>query len=61
MIFNLKPSGTERLKLNCDDLLSNVAFNFNLRRYNGVMGPYQAGPASLHFIYIKRAGGVTNR
>jgi hypothetical protein len=24
---------TKRLKLKCDELLSNVAFNFNLRRY----------------------------
>jgi hypothetical protein len=30
----LKPPGTERLKLNCDVLLSTAAFEFNLRRYN---------------------------
>jgi hypothetical protein len=30
----------ERLKLTCDDLLSNVAFNFNLRRYTA--GPGRA-------------------
>jgi len=29
----LKPPGTKRLKLKYDKLLSNVAFNFNLRRY----------------------------
>jgi hypothetical protein len=29
----LKPTGTERLKQNCDILLSNSAFNVNLRRY----------------------------
>jgi len=29
----LKPPGTKRLKLKCDKLLSNFAFNFNLRRY----------------------------
>jgi len=29
----LKPPGTQRLKLNCDILLSTSAFNFNLRRY----------------------------
>ena len=29
----LKPPGTERLKLKCDDPLSIFAFNFNLRRY----------------------------
>jgi hypothetical protein len=32
----LKPPGTERLKLNCGDALSNVAFKFNLRRYTVV-------------------------
>ena len=30
----LKPPGTKRRKLNCDEPLSNVAFNLNLRRYN---------------------------
>jgi hypothetical protein len=28
-----KPPGTKRLKLKYDEVLSNVAFNFNLRRY----------------------------
>jgi hypothetical protein len=32
----LKPSGTKRLKLNCDTLFSTFAFKFNLRRYNVV-------------------------
>jgi hypothetical protein len=30
----LKAPGTERLKLECEELLSNFGFNFNLRRYN---------------------------
>jgi len=30
----LKGSGNKRLKLNYEQLLSNFAFNFNLRRYN---------------------------
>jgi len=30
----LKPTGTQRLKLKCDVLLSTSAFNFNLRRYS---------------------------
>jgi len=30
---NLKPPGTERLKLNCDVLLSTSDFKFNLRRH----------------------------
>ena len=29
----LKPPRTERLKLTCDHPLSNLSFNFNLRRY----------------------------
>ena len=29
----LKPPGTRRLKLKCHKLLSNVAFNFSMRRY----------------------------
>jgi len=29
----LKPPGTNRLKLNSDELLSKCAFDFNLRRY----------------------------
>jgi hypothetical protein len=32
----LKPPGTEHLKLRCDEALSNLAFNFNLRRYSMV-------------------------
>jgi len=34
MKLKLKPPGTYRLKLNCDDPLSIFAFKFNLRRYN---------------------------
>ena len=30
----LKPPGIKRVKLNCDILLSNSAFKFNLRRYD---------------------------
>jgi hypothetical protein len=30
----LKPTGTKRLKLNYDEVPSNFAFNFNLRRYD---------------------------
>jgi hypothetical protein len=32
----LKPPGTKRLKLNCDEPLSSFAFKFNLRRYTVV-------------------------
>jgi len=34
----LKAPGTKRLKLNCDEQLSNSAFKFNLRRYTKVGG-----------------------
>ena len=30
----LKPPGTKRLTLKCDESLSNFAFNFNLRHYS---------------------------
>jgi hypothetical protein len=33
----LRPSGTKCLKLQCDELLSCFAFNFNLRRYNSAL------------------------
>jgi hypothetical protein len=32
----LKAPGTKRLKLKCDEPLSNFVFNFNLRRYSWV-------------------------
>jgi hypothetical protein len=34
--LTMKAPGTKRLKLECDDLLSNFALNFNLRRYSSV-------------------------
>ena len=33
MKLNLKPPGIKRLKLECDEALSNFAYNFNLCRY----------------------------
>jgi len=39
----LKATGTGRLKLKYDRLLSNVAFNVNLRRYTLVPTPAAAG------------------
>jgi hypothetical protein len=33
----LKAPGSKRLKLKCDEPLSNFAFNFNLRRYTTVL------------------------
>jgi hypothetical protein len=45
----LKGRLVQRLKLNCDEPLSNVAFNFNMRRYTKVyrevvLKPYKMGP-----------------
>ena len=38
IIPTLKAPGSERLKLQCDELLSTAAFKFNLRRYSpGIM------------------------
>ena len=36
----LKPSGTEHLKLKCDDPPSSLASNFNLRRYIAARNNY---------------------
>ena len=42
----LKPPGTQRLKLNCDLLLSFSVFNFNLRRYNVAVMKKRAAAAA---------------
>jgi hypothetical protein len=39
----LKAPGTKRLKLQCDDPLSNFAFKFNLRRYITACFAYFSG------------------
>jgi hypothetical protein len=46
MKATLKAPISERLKLECDDVLSNVAFNFKLRRYSVVVRSNMA--------YVKR-------
>ena len=45
----LKPPGTKHSKLKCDDLVSNFAFNFGLRRYNKeqLTGVATAGTVTL--------------
>jgi len=54
----LEPPGSKHLKLECDELLSSVAFNFILRRYNMVSAVCEetgAFPAQLHrYLLIKR-------
>ena len=42
----MKAPGSERLKLKCDDLLSNAALNFNLRRYIKARGRLEAEAAA---------------
>jgi hypothetical protein len=55
MKSKLKPSGTERLKLKCDDPLSTFAFSFNLRRYSSAR-------AALHLLSaVAAAAGAYTR
>jgi endonuclease/exonuclease/phosphatase family metal-dependent hydrolase len=42
----LKAPGHARLRLNCDDMLSNLAFKFNLRRYSTVARRWRPREAS---------------
>ena len=44
--LNLKPPGSELLRLKCDDALSIVAFNFNPRRYTWGSGWWRRGRVS---------------
>jgi len=56
--LTLKAPGTQRLKLNYGELLSILAFNFNLRRYNEAVlgsGARFTGP-TVHFV--NEAGSV---
>ena len=48
----LKPPGTQRLKLNCDILLSTSAFKFNLRRYNTASLSSAAGEAGVDPVVL---------
>jgi len=60
----LKTPGTERLKLENEQLLSNFAFNFNLRRYIKDDAEAEAGPHlticfQLNLSIFECASGVT--
>ena len=48
--LNLKPPGTERLKVQCDDPLSDFAFNFNLRRYVQALVTLKAPLREIHLV-----------
>ena len=54
----LKAPGTKRLKLRCDGPLSNVAFNFNLRRYikGLILESYQTGHMIAVIPFIAKVG-----
>jgi hypothetical protein len=58
MKTKLKPPGTKRLKLRCDILLSNSAFEFKLRRYNldGVDAAAGAEFARVRWQHAAAAG-----
>jgi hypothetical protein len=54
----LKPPGTERLKLKCDDPLSNFGFKFNLRCYTS--GPPRLSRRTAR-APRRRGGGTPKR
>jgi len=55
--ITLKPPGNKRLKLKCDQLLSNSAFKFNLRRSN--KGNMKKLETELREVSAVRAGAYT--
>jgi hypothetical protein len=50
------------LNLKCDEPLSNVAFNFNLRRYSEELAVYRAAcaPAALRRDVLREWYGLTD-
>ena len=64
---NLKPPGTERLKLKCDVLLSTFALKFNLCRYSMALHciilyvPWLAVTFSVAPLTYKVGGGIENK
>ena len=56
MKVTVKAPGSKRLKLKCEELLSNVAFNFNLLRYTAVIA--NAGQAPVPEPPVPVAIGV---
>jgi len=52
-----KAPGSERLKLKCDDLLSNFAFKLNLRRYTAAEVTDFTFPSNTNGI-VEVGGGV---
>jgi hypothetical protein len=51
----LKAPGAERFKLKCDELLTNFAFKFNLRRFNAVGAALGAGSEAAARAYTEAA------
>jgi len=54
----LKLPGTKRLKLNCGEPLSKMAFKFNLRRYI-MMGKAREAVAQTKTLLASQAGAYT--
>ena len=58
---NLKLPGTQRLKLKCDEPLSNIAFKFKLRRYTvdrmlaDVANPHEQMLGNLNYRFAQKA------
>jgi hypothetical protein len=46
----LKAPGSERLKLKCDEALSNFAFNYHSRRYDLAVLDGRDGSTPLHLV-----------
>jgi ABC-type multidrug transport system fused ATPase/permease subunit len=57
----LKAAGAKRLKLKCDEPLSNVGFNLNLRRYSevGERGVQLSGGQKQRIAIARAAGAYT--
>jgi hypothetical protein len=53
-----KPPGAQRLKLNCNILLSTSAFKLNLRRYSMVIDEYNAGGGAFAGAFDGTGGGA---
>jgi len=54
----LKGPGARRLKLNCDKLLSSLAFKSNLRRYISVLGVMDGWVQSLSYNITHKVGDL---
>jgi hypothetical protein len=49
----LKAPGTKRLKLNCDELFSSFAFNFNLSHYSAAQSAAQQSMETVKVLELE--------